>query len=212
MRKSPKTWLAATAVLLGTASATFGYDVKNPALPPVEFKDAHPQAPLKFVESGELKFAIIIDKNQERTRRYPNEKSILAAVDLLQEAFVNCTGRKPEVFDVTELDKAKKYPYQLLLGKSALTAALGMDGMKLPREGFEVKTFPDGVAIVGFDYYDKYLTGIRAATQASAKEAAVKLIPTENYVLVVVGKADEIRDQLKKFGTWTEKKISDPGF
>ena len=155
MRKSPKTWLAATAVLLGTASATFGYDVKNPALPPVEFKDAHPQAPLKFVESGELKFAIIIDKNQERTRRYPNEKSILAAVDLLQEAFVNCTGRKPEVFDVTELDKAKKYPYQLLLGKSALTAALGMDGMKLPREGFEVKTFPDGVAIVGFDYYDK---------------------------------------------------------
>ncbi len=65
---------------------------------------------------------------------------------------------------------------------------------------------------LGFDYYDKYLTGIRAATQASAKEAAVKLIPTENYVLVVVGKADEIRDQLKKFGTWTEKKISDPGF
>jgi zinc protease len=65
---------------------------------------------------------------------------------------------------------------------------------------------------LGFDYYDKYLAGIQAATQASAKEAAVKLIPTENYVLVVVGKADEIREQLKKYGTWTEKKISDPGF
>ncbi|MCX6566733.1 MAG: pitrilysin family protein [Candidatus Aminicenantes bacterium] len=65
---------------------------------------------------------------------------------------------------------------------------------------------------LGFDYYDKYLAGIRAVTQAAAKEAAVKLIPTENYVLVVVGKADEIRDQLKKYGTWTEKKISDPGF
>ncbi|MHB8054973.1 MAG: M16 family metallopeptidase [Candidatus Aminicenantales bacterium] len=65
---------------------------------------------------------------------------------------------------------------------------------------------------LGFDYYDKYLAGIQATTQASAKEAAVKLIPTESYVLVVVGKADEIRDQLKKFGTWTERKISDPGF
>jgi len=65
---------------------------------------------------------------------------------------------------------------------------------------------------LGFDYYDKYLAGVQTTTQASAKEAAVKLIPTENYVLVVVGKADEIRDQLKKYGTWTEKKISDPGF
>jgi predicted Zn-dependent peptidase len=65
---------------------------------------------------------------------------------------------------------------------------------------------------IGFDYYDKYLAGIQATTQASAKEAAIKLIPLENYVLVVVGKADEIRDQLKKYGTWTEKKITDPGF
>jgi len=65
---------------------------------------------------------------------------------------------------------------------------------------------------LGFDYYDKYLAGIQATTQASAKEAAARLIPTDNYVLVVVGKAAEIKDQLKKFGTWTERKITDPGF
>jgi len=65
---------------------------------------------------------------------------------------------------------------------------------------------------LGFDYYDKYLAGIQATTQASVNEAAVKLIPDGNYVLVVVGKAAEIRDQLKKYGVWAEKKISDAGF
>ncbi len=65
---------------------------------------------------------------------------------------------------------------------------------------------------LGFDYYDRHLAGVQATTQATAKEAAARFIPTENYVLVVVGKAAEIRDQLKKFGTWTERKITDPGF
>jgi predicted Zn-dependent peptidase len=65
---------------------------------------------------------------------------------------------------------------------------------------------------LGFDYYDKYLAGVQAATQASAKDAAVKLLPEKDYVLVVVGKAAEIKAQLAKFGTWTEKKITDPGF
>jgi hypothetical protein len=31
-------------------------------------------------------------------------------------------------------------------------------------------------------------------------------------VLVVVGKAADIKKQLEKFGTWTEKKITDPDF
>jgi len=65
---------------------------------------------------------------------------------------------------------------------------------------------------LGFDYYDKYLAAIQAVTQASAKDSAAKLIPTTDFVLVVVGKAAEIKAQLQKFGTWTEKKISDPGF
>jgi hypothetical protein len=49
-------------------------------------------------------------------------------------------------------------------------------------------------------------------TQASAKDSAAKLIPTTDFVLVIVGKASEIKAQLQKFGTWTEKKIGDPGF
>jgi zinc protease len=65
---------------------------------------------------------------------------------------------------------------------------------------------------LGFDYYDKYLSGIQSVSQASAKDAAVKLIPENDFVLVVVGKTADIKKQLEKYGTWTERKITDPDF
>jgi zinc protease len=65
---------------------------------------------------------------------------------------------------------------------------------------------------LGFDYYDKYLANIRGVSQAAAKDAAAKLIPETDFVLVVVGKAADVKKQLEKYGTWTEKKITDPGF
>lgn len=65
---------------------------------------------------------------------------------------------------------------------------------------------------LGFDYYDRYLAGVRSVSQAEAKDAGAKLIPENDFVLVVVGKASEIKAQLEKFGTWTEKKITDPDF
>jgi zinc protease len=65
---------------------------------------------------------------------------------------------------------------------------------------------------LGFDYFDKYLARIQAITPAEAKDAAVRLIPDADFVLVVVGKAAEIKAQLDKFGTWTLKKITDPDF
>jgi zinc protease len=65
---------------------------------------------------------------------------------------------------------------------------------------------------LGFDYYDKYLAGIQAVTEAAAKDAAVKLIPQSDFVLVVVGKSADIKKQLEKYGTWIERKITDPGF
>jgi len=65
---------------------------------------------------------------------------------------------------------------------------------------------------LGFDYFDNYLVKIKNATAAEAKDAAIKLLPESDYVLVVVGKAAEIRPLLAKFGTWQEKKITDPDF
>jgi len=65
---------------------------------------------------------------------------------------------------------------------------------------------------LGFDRYDKYLDEIGKVTPASVTAAAAKLLPREDFVLVVVGKAAEIRPLLKKYGAWQEKKITDPGF
>jgi zinc protease len=65
---------------------------------------------------------------------------------------------------------------------------------------------------LGFDYYDRYLAGVQKADPAAVKAAAARLLPSDGYVLVVVGQAAEIKAQLAKFGTWTEKKITDPGF
>jgi zinc protease len=65
---------------------------------------------------------------------------------------------------------------------------------------------------LGFDYYDKYLAAVQSATDKQAKDAATKLIPETDFVLVVVGRAAEIKKQLEKFGTWQEKKITDPDF
>jgi len=65
---------------------------------------------------------------------------------------------------------------------------------------------------LGFDYYDRHLEAVRKATPAETKEAAVRLVPETDLVLTVVGKASDIRRQLEKYGTWTEKKITDPDF
>jgi len=65
---------------------------------------------------------------------------------------------------------------------------------------------------LGFDYYDKYLAKVQAVSQSEAKDAATKLLPETDFVLVVVGKAADIKKQLEKYGTWTAKKITDPDF
>ena len=65
---------------------------------------------------------------------------------------------------------------------------------------------------LGFDYYDKYMAAIGKVTVGETKAAAAALLPQGTYVLVVVGKAADIRSQLGKYGTWQEKKITDPDF
>ena len=64
----------------------------------------------------------------------------------------------------------------------------------------------------GFDEYDTYLQEVGKLTPEALKSAAAALLPREDFVLVVVGKAAEIRPLLAKFGAWQEKKITDPDF
>ncbi len=59
----------------------------------------------------------------------------------------------------------------------------------------------------GFDYYDGLLAGVAKAAVPDVNRVAAALLPAEDYVLVVVGRADDIRRQLEPFGPFTERAI-----
>jgi zinc protease len=65
---------------------------------------------------------------------------------------------------------------------------------------------------LGFDYYNKLLGAIEKVTKTQADEAARNFLPKDNYVLVLVGKLEQIKPLIGKFGTFIERKIADPGF
>lgn len=53
---------------------------------------------------------------------------------------------------------------------------------------------------------------VDGVTEAKAKEIIAKYFPKDKLQFVLVGKGDEIREEVKKYGKFSEKKISDPGF
>lgn len=62
-------------------------------------------------------------------------------------------------------------------------------------------------------YIDDYGNKLAAVSLDDAKRAIDEVIPTsQQLVLVVIGKADAIRDGLRKYGPLTEMKLSDPEF
>ena len=68
--------------------------------------------------------------------------------------------------------------------------------------------------IYGFDekFINDFEKNVDAVTIVKAKEVINNYFPSKNLQFVLIGKASEIRDQVKKYGTLTEKKIKDEGF
>ena len=62
-------------------------------------------------------------------------------------------------------------------------------------------------------YIDDYGTALSAVRIDDARRIVTEVIPpSQRLVLVVIGKADTIRDDLRKYGPLTEVKLSDPDF
>lgn len=62
-------------------------------------------------------------------------------------------------------------------------------------------------------YIDDYGTALSAVQLDAARSVVSEVIPSsQQLVLVVIGKAEAIRDGLRKYGPLTEMKLSDPGF
>jgi len=68
--------------------------------------------------------------------------------------------------------------------------------------------------IYGFDekFINDFEKNVDAVTTAKAKEVINNYFPSKNLQFVLIGKASEIKDQVWKYGTLTEKKIKDEGF
>lgn len=61
-------------------------------------------------------------------------------------------------------------------------------------------------------YINDFEKNVDGMTIEKAKEIIAKYFPKENLQFVLIGKADEIRDKVNKYGKVTEKKITDDGF
>jgi predicted Zn-dependent peptidase len=61
-------------------------------------------------------------------------------------------------------------------------------------------------------YINDFEKNVDGMSVEKANEIIAKYFPKENLQFVLVGKADEIRDKVKKYGEVTEKKITDDGF
>ena len=106
------------------------YDLHTRALTPIEEKAAPAGGPMKFVENGELRFAIVTDDAKR------DEK----ALELLREVFAKTVGREPSVLSPTATNSL---PFSLVLAQDAA----------LPPEGFSIKTSPRALTISGHVYF-----------------------------------------------------------
>jgi len=61
-------------------------------------------------------------------------------------------------------------------------------------------------------YINDFEKNVDEMTVEKAKEIIAKYFPKEKLQFVLIGKADEIRNKLNKYGKVTEKKITDDGF
>lgn len=127
-----------------------GVQLDSPALNKVCFQDPPTHDPLVFVSDGKANFVIVYDRQAERHLSSVAWKSIEPAVETLQSNLKESLGCAVETIDVSEV-KNHKGKYLLLVGESTLTKELGINAGELPQEGFIVKSFPGGIAIVGND-------------------------------------------------------------
>jgi zinc protease len=125
------------------------------------------------------------------------EKTI-EAIDL---AFATLDQLHSGSIDATQLESAKSY----VLGQYPL-------GLETASQwAYQLAT----LEFYGLDrsYIDDYGNKLSAVTLDDAKRVIDEVIPTsQQLVLVVIGKAEAIRDGLRKYGPLTEVKLSDPQF
>ncbi|MGB8953684.1 MAG: pitrilysin family protein [Candidatus Aminicenantales bacterium] len=120
--------------------------------------------------------------------------------EMLDITFDLLAKARTEGFQMDEIESSKNY----ICGQFPPT----LESLLAKVDAFTTLSFYD----LGFDYYEELLEQIEQMAKAKVDAAARQFLPAQDYVLVLVGRAEDIRQQLAKFGNFREKKISEPGF
>ena len=151
-----------TLLPLLAAAVAAAEPLSNPALPPVEKLEAPASGAVELVKEGRLQFCLVGDFAKEAAITGPKRGGQTLTIQrfgrdsrkrcatLLRDCFQKAVGEVPRILECGD-PGVTNYPYAIVCGPCAITAALGLDPDKLPPEGFEVRTFrlPDGVATNG---------------------------------------------------------------
>ena len=156
-------YLLAALAMIVSANA---YDLHTLELTPIKEKTAPNLEAMPFVSEGKYNFAIVYDFDSEKDcgpykRTRP---SIRPSISVLTNAFTLVFGSAPETLDVKkDADKIKSFKYLLAVGHNSISSQSGIDFDKLPEQGFEIKSFEKGLAIVGYDlpYVDALVDNVR---------------------------------------------------
>lgn len=107
------------------------------------------------------------------------------------------------------LAKAQKQGFTAMEVESARNYILGQFPPSLESLASKSRAYTElSFYQLGFSYYDRLLEKVARSDSDTINRIARTLLPGENYILVVIGKADDIRQQLAPFGQFQEKKIS----
>ena len=151
-----------TLLPLLAAAVAAADPLTNPTLPPVEKLEAPACGAVELVKEGRLQFCLVGDFAKEAAITGPKRGGQTLTIQrfgrdsrrrcatLLRDCFQKAVGEAPKILECGD-PGVTNYPYAIVCGPCAVTAALGLDPDKLPPEGFEVRTFrlPDGVATNG---------------------------------------------------------------
>lgn len=160
-----------------------------PGLSPVERLECADHPPVGLVSLGLCRFAIVGDFAAERAVRGPEGQTLAKmkrdslgrAAAILADAFEKCTGSRPCVLEAGD-PRVAEYPAVIALGKTRWSKELGIDPDRLPREGFEVRTFPGGVVLAGMDgfsipgFYDVFNWRCGRLTCNGTEQAAADFV------------------------------------
>ena len=116
--------------------------LENPALNRIQKAKAPEHGPLYLVKDGVAQAVVVIPESSG-----PKAEIYRRSADELIRYMEKVTGAKLDIFEENKpLPVGKKL---ILIGDSALTAKYNVSSTDLPLEGFRIKTFPEGLAIVG---------------------------------------------------------------